>query len=525
MVSLPAGVFNPYSGVKTSILILDKSLAKKTGRIGFFKVENDGYDLGAQRRPIDKNDLPRVRAELGEYLRRLRAGESVDAIQPTPTDRVAEPGAQYKTDNFQPTLGLIAEKEKIAAGGDYNLSGERYRVSAQTNSEWPMVELGKMCQVINGSTPSKRERRFWEGAHIPWFTVDDIRKSGRRITATKKHVSQSALDETSLRLLPTKAVLLSCTASVGEYAIAEIPLTTNQQFNGLVIKEPYSSRLIPDFLFLLASQLKGELIRLSGKTSFNFVSGRTLQGIQIPLPPLEVQREIVAEIEGYQRVIDGARAVVDNYRPHIAIDPEWPMVELGDICTMGGSITKTVNPTLPYFGSDSIESHTGKFLKVETAQNQGVSGPVYEFSGERLLYSKIRPYLNKLGIVDIHGYCSSDIYPLITNSSKIKIHYLSVYMLSESFNQRIRHHYERASIPKINRSQLFHTEIPLPPPDTQQAIVAEIEAEQALVAANRELIERFKRKIQVAIARVWGENETSEPATSVGFETLKRWNQ
>ena len=51
VVSLPAGVFNPYSGVKTSILILDKSLAKKTDRVAFFKVENDGFDLGAQRRP------------------------------------------------------------------------------------------------------------------------------------------------------------------------------------------------------------------------------------------------------------------------------------------------------------------------------------------------------------------------------------------------------------------------------------------------------------------------------------------
>ena len=50
--------------------------------------------------------------------------------------------------------------------------------------------------------------------------------------------------------------------------------------------------------------------------------------IQIPLPPLEVQREIVAEIEGYQRVIDGARAVIDNYRPQIVVDPEWPMVDL-----------------------------------------------------------------------------------------------------------------------------------------------------------------------------------------------------
>ena len=72
VVSLPAGVFNPYSGVKTSILVLDKSLAKHAPSVAFFKVENDGFSLGAQRREIDKNDLPRVRSELSEFLRLLR---------------------------------------------------------------------------------------------------------------------------------------------------------------------------------------------------------------------------------------------------------------------------------------------------------------------------------------------------------------------------------------------------------------------------------------------------------------------
>jgi type I restriction enzyme M protein len=77
VVSLPAGVFNPYSGVKTSILIIDKSLAKKTNTLAFFKVENDGFGLRAQRRAIEKNDLPQALSEISEYLRRLRAGESV----------------------------------------------------------------------------------------------------------------------------------------------------------------------------------------------------------------------------------------------------------------------------------------------------------------------------------------------------------------------------------------------------------------------------------------------------------------
>ena len=82
VVSLPGGVFNPYSGVKTSILILDKALARNSDTIAFFKVENDGFDLGAQRRPIAEDDLPQVQSELTEYLRRLRSVESLDDFQP-----------------------------------------------------------------------------------------------------------------------------------------------------------------------------------------------------------------------------------------------------------------------------------------------------------------------------------------------------------------------------------------------------------------------------------------------------------
>ena len=155
VVSLPAGVFNPYSGVKTSILILDKTLAKRTDRIAFFKIANDGFDLGAQRRPIDRNDLPPARAEIGQYLRRLHAREPLD--------------------DFQPTLGLIIEKEKIAAKGDYNLSGERYRENEIPNrAKWPMVALGDLCyDILSGGTPSTKNKEYWKG-NIPWITSADI---------------------------------------------------------------------------------------------------------------------------------------------------------------------------------------------------------------------------------------------------------------------------------------------------------------------------------------------------------------
>jgi type I restriction enzyme M protein len=232
-----------------------------------------------------------------------------------------------------------------------------------------------------------------------------------------------------------------------------------------------------------------------------------VENFQIPMPPLEVQRKIVAEIEGYQKVIDGARTVIDSYRPHIPVHSNWPIVTLGEVCSLGGTITTEVDFSLPYFGADSIESNTGNLLKTDTAGDQRVNGPVYKFDGSRLLYSKIRPYLNKLTIVDLRGYCSSDMYPLRPDRSKILITYLATYMLSDAFNERIRGYYERASIPKINRSQLFETEIPLPPIATQEKIVAELDDERMLVAANRELISRFEKKIQTTLARVWGEDE------------------
>ena len=124
VVSLPAGCFNPYSGVKTSILILDKSLAKHACTIAFFKVENDGFGLGAQRRAIDRNDLPQVQDELAAYLHALRA--------------------QASTDTLALTTGLVVPKEKIAENGDYNLSGERYREGAAAVSVWPFVTVGEV---------------------------------------------------------------------------------------------------------------------------------------------------------------------------------------------------------------------------------------------------------------------------------------------------------------------------------------------------------------------------------------------
>lgn len=173
---------------------------------------------------------------------------------------------------------------------------------------WDVYKIGELCDVITGSTPSRTNSEYWNEGSVPWFTVDDIRKGGRVIHNTIQHVTEKAVKESSLRLMPADTVLLCCTASVGEYAITRVPITSNQQFNGLVIKSEFKDKLSADFLFNVASTLKEKLKAFCGKTSVDFVSGSNLKSIQIPLPPIDEQRKIAEILRTWDEAIEAAEA-------------------------------------------------------------------------------------------------------------------------------------------------------------------------------------------------------------------------
>lgn len=153
VVSLPAGVFNPYSGVKTSILLMNKNLSKKTDSILFVKIENDGYGLGAQRKSIDKNDLPRALDDIIRYRNAVNNNE------------------EYENTEYTHAV----PKSKIADNGEYNLSGNRYKEVEARLTEWPTVELGDVViEMKDGGTPSRKHPEYF-GGDINWAVVKDIK--------------------------------------------------------------------------------------------------------------------------------------------------------------------------------------------------------------------------------------------------------------------------------------------------------------------------------------------------------------
>jgi type I restriction enzyme M protein len=205
VVSLPAGVFQAYSGVKTSILFVDRVLAKKTDQILFAKVENDGFDLGAQGRPIEKNDLPRAERILGEWKQSIQTGKMI---------------------KLEGDTGLIhlVQKQRISTG-DYNLSGDRYRTRIpMINAKWPIMKLGDASEIAGGVhiTPPLTK------IGVPMLDSTDIRDMFIDDSKPSKFISLETDKELSKRCKPQEGdILISSRGSIGKVAIVK----RGQNFN------------------------------------------------------------------------------------------------------------------------------------------------------------------------------------------------------------------------------------------------------------------------------------------------------
>lgn len=489
VVSLPAGVFNPYSGVKTSILILDRTPARKTDSIAFFKIENDGLSLGAQRRAIDMNDLPQAFREISEFLGRLRSGESMD--------------------NSMLSLGLVVQKEKIAASGDYNLNGERYKNVTSRTSRFPMVALGEVCELIGGATPSKNEDSYWHGGSVKWISSRHIDEHANIVG--HELISKEAVEETSTRVVPKNSTIIITRVSVGKFAVADDEYAINQDLTALVSKD--NSRLTPEFIRVIAPHIASVVERAAVGIGVRGVTRSFLANIEIPMPPLEVQKEIVGEIESYRNVIDGARSVLDAYLPQIPIHPEWPLMEVCDLVDFVSGLTVSIPEVecedgIPILSINNV-TEDGKLtlegLRLIKPPSRTLN---YVQKGDLLFNWRngSKHLVGKTALFDLDGDYLFGSFLLGIRPHPDRVisrylwHTLNIYRRQGRYMQFMRQNVNGL----FNREELKIVRIPVPPISTQSAIVAEIEAEQTLVAANRDLIARFEKKIEATLARVWG---------------------
>ena len=482
VVSLPAGVFQPYSGVKTSILLIDRAMARKSKDILFVKVENDGFDLGAQRNLIEKNDLP----------------EAVKTI------------IDFKDGIFIEN-NLVTKVNKLEFGkdGEFNLSANRYTSTIiRENLRYPFVELSDVCEIISGQSP---DSKFYNesGQGFPFYQG--------KTEFTERFLGKPTKWTTQItRISKKNDLLMSVRAPVGPVNINNIENICIGR--GLAAIRPNDSELQYEFLFYLLRSIEADIKGNKGST-FDSINRNDIAKINIPLPPLEIQREIVAEIEGYQKIIDGARMVVENWKPRIKVDPEWPKY-------------KFINAPVEIIDGDRGENYPKRtdfstegfclFLNTGNVRKDGFIFNEVQFIEENkdknLRNGRLKRgdvILTTRGTVGNVGFYSPEIeynnirinsgmLILRTTKSVLLPEFLFYLLQSDIIKNQISDLVSGSAQPQLPIRIINNIEFSIPPKEKQERIINKIQDEKRAIKSNLDLIADYQFIIAEKLQEVWG---------------------
>jgi type I restriction enzyme M protein len=380
---------------------------------------------------------------------------------------------------------LLVPKSKIAENGDYNLSGERYRVATDySKAKWDMVELGEVCEVKKGSAITKKDSiegfvPVIAGGQSPAYYHNQSNRFGKTIT-----VSASGAYAGFINYFKIPIFASDC--------------STIQSKNETTIKT--------EFVFNILKGIQEKIYKLQTGGGQPHVYSKDLIKLKIPLPPLEIQEQIVTELDGYSSIIAGAKQIVANWKPKIDTDPSWEMVTFDKILDRVSSSIDPKNKQgeVFYVGLENIESNSGSIMGNLITNYQEIKSLKNSFKSGDILYGKLRPNLNKSWLANCEGICSTDIlvFRAKENSDTNFYWYL---MLSEEFVNEVMTGIKGAQLPRVGFEYLRNIILPLPPLETQQQIVSQIEAERTLVESAKKLIEIYEQKTKAVIKKLWEE--------------------
>lgn len=474
VVSLPSGVFQPYSGVKTSILLFDNEIAKQRGEILFVKILHDGTDLGAKKRATEANDLPLALKVIKEF----------------------------KTGVFKDSkIAHAVNKQIIVDSGDYNLSGDRYRVSAEVQSEFDLVEIGELIDEKSERVRDSQDIEVWSVSNKEGF-VSSNEYFDKQVAST---------DISNYKIIkPGYFAYNPSRINVGSLAF------NSSRKNGavspmyVVFSIQDTARLSADYLFSLlkSEKLNDYILQLAQGAVRQQLRINDLKIIKIPLPPLEIQEQIVAELDGYAGIIAGAKQIAQNWKPKIDIDPEWEKVKIGDLCDLyNGKVfkpsdwEKEESGGLPIIRIQNLNNdksefnyYSGKIDKQVIVNNGDL---LFSWSGSRGTSFGPHIWKGQKAILNQH------IFKVVHKNNILKeFFYL---MLKDAVKEVEENLHGGVGLVHITKGNLERIEITLPPLDIQKQIVEKIEAERALVESAKKLIDIYEQKTKDTIAKLWDE--------------------
>ncbi|OCX43164.1 hypothetical protein A7X81_07930 [Campylobacter ornithocola] len=242
-------------------------------------------------------------------------------------------------------------------------------------------KLDEIFDIKNGYTPSKANKDFWNDGTIPWFRMDDIRTNGRILSDSLQHITKQALK--GGKIFPKNSIIISTTATIGEHALVVVDSMANQQFTYLSKKANCDLSIDMKFIYYYCFIL-GEWCKQNTNISgFASVDMKSFKKFQIPIPPLEVQEEIVKILDTFTKLeaeleaeLEARRRQYEYYRNKLLsfeyLDKNgggYELKMLGEVCEIanGRDYRHLNNGNIPVYGTG------GKMLCVDNFLYEGES--------------------------------------------------------------------------------------------------------------------------------------------------------
>ena len=487
IISLPQGVFLPYTGVKTDIIYATKvnqkikpSEQKKS--FWYFDVKSDGYTLDNHRRKLDTtSDLSKY-----EEYRKLDKDQMADML---------------KVGFEKIPLDKVRQNSSI-------LVGSRYRTLEKANANHPMVQLGngELFQICSGGTPSSSVPEYWNG-NVSWITLADLPAENciTEIKTTERTISEAGLNNSNAKLLPVETVIVSTRATIGRIGIARTQLATNQGFKNIIIKRP--DVILPKYLAYMLTAKVDTMKHLASGATFKEISKENFCTIQIPLLPIDQQRSIVNELDGYQNIVSGAQNILRNYMPSVSPCNEYRTDSLGNLF---GPVLDSIDPssqngTVCYIGLENIVSGTGEFTGCLENRYENIKSLKRVFKEGDILFGKLRPALNKVAVATFDGICSTDIIVLRAKRKDILSEYYAVLLRGADFNKTVLNGVSGGQLPRVDLNYLMDIPVKVVPIEEQQQSVDSFRTEKDMMDSAKQIISVFSEKIDRRIKGIWGE--------------------
>lgn len=345
--------------------------------------------------------------------------------------------------------------------------------------------LGEVFEKRNGYTPSKNNSSYWEGGTIPWFRMEDIRANGTVLNDAIQHVTDAALKKGGA--FPANSIIVATSATIGAHALITCDFLCNQRFTCLTLREAFADCFDLAFLNHYFVVLDEYCLANVNQGSFASVKMGAFDRFRIPVPPIEVQREVVCVLDEYAAAHDELVRQLEEEmglreqelsiaRNKMCVNEDWQLEAVGNVfTTITGGTPKKSNAD--YYGDGYPFYKPGDLIHgtiVSSAEDglteEGLAS-TRNVPSSSILMTCIGASIGKTAMVSALGSCNQQINAVLPRDGMNMRFYLHV-LCSDYFQKQVMTRGSFDNMPILSRGKFDKLLVPVPLLEVQDKVAS-----------------------------------------------------